>query len=238
MRTMTNSSTIYNATRYKALLLDVYGTLVEEDDAIVSEIVRTIATKSPLTPTVQEVSRAWRFQEECAASFGVSFRTQRRIEQESLVELAALFKAEVNVTEMCEWLFDYWQKPLPFDDGFWFVENCPLPVCLVSNIDTRDLQNALTHLGWHFADIVTSEQCRSYKPREEMFRYALQKMQCEAHEVLHIGDSFTSDVTGAQKLGIEVAWVNRNNRRLSPEGHLPTLTVGDLRSLPASVVGR
>ena len=106
-----------------------------------------------------------------------------------------------------------------------------LPVCIVSNIDTRDLLAASNHAGWTWQHVVTSESCRSYKPRAAMFMAALEKLNCAAHDVLHIGDSLTSDVAGAQKLGIDTVWLNRKGRALPPDKPKPTFTFTNLEEL-------
>jgi len=122
---------------YEALLVDFYGTLVEEDTEVIARIVSRIAASSPLGPDRFEVARRWarRFSDLCAASYGVGFRT------------------------------------LPGSADF--LAGVPVPVCLVSNIDTADLESAVDSLGWTFPAIVTSETCRSYKPRPEPFEAAL-----------------------------------------------------------------
>jgi FMN phosphatase YigB (HAD superfamily) len=55
--------------RYKALLLDFYGTLVEEDDLIVAEIAEAIATHSPVSSDAKLIRRDWKryFQDLCVS---------------------------------------------------------------------------------------------------------------------------------------------------------------------------
>ncbi len=54
---------------------------------------------------------------------------------------------------------------------------------------------------------------------------------CQAQEALHVGDSLSSDVQGAQALGIDVVWVNRAFKSLSG-GIAPTYTVSTLDAFP------
>ncbi len=100
----------------------------------------------------------------------------------------------------------------------------------------RHLLSAIAHAGWQFAHLVTSESCRSYKPRPEMFLRGLEKLRCERTDVLHIGDSFASDVVGAQQLGIDTAWVNRKGRPLPDNTQEPTFTLANLRELHERIV--
>jgi 2-haloacid dehalogenase/putative hydrolase of the HAD superfamily len=219
--------------RYKALLLDFYGTLVEEDDSAISEVLKAIAETSPLSSDTKQIGRDWqlRFQRLCSMAYAENFKTQRAIEIESLADLLTAYQANLDPKSLTECLFAYWQAPRVLAESAEFVKSNSLPVCIVSNTDTDDLQTALRNVGWQFDHLVTSERCRSYKPRPEMFQRALDDLQCNANEVLHIGDSLTSDVFGAQQLGIDTVWVNRKNKALPSNVPMPTFTIANLREL-------
>ncbi|MFR9727331.1 HAD family hydrolase [Streptomyces sp. MS19] len=60
---------------------------------------------------------------------------------------------------------------------------------------------------------------------------ALRLLGRAAGEVLHVGDSFRSDVAGAAAVGIPAAWVNRTGRA-APEGPRPAYEVASLTALP------
>lgn len=49
-------------------------------------------------------------------------------------------------------------------------------------------------------------------------------------EVLHVGDSLSSDVIGAQNIGIKVAWINRKNKDL-PQKYSPDFIINSLSDL-------
>lgn len=61
------------------------------------------------------------------------------------------------------------------------------------------------------------KDARAYKPRAELFNLALKKCGFSADEVIHIGDSISSDVKGASSIGIKPLWLNRFGKEL-PEG--------------------
>lgn len=128
-------------------------------------------------------------------------------------------------------MFDFWTRPGLLPGSEEFVSWCPLPICIVSNIDRADLQAAIQHVGLSLPMTVTSEDVRAYKPRAELFQNGLELLQLQPHEVLHIGDSVTSDVAGANALGIDVAWVNSSGR-VAPENvriHHEVTALGELR---------
>ncbi len=226
--------------RYKALLLDFYGTLVADDDRVVAETARAIAEASSLPVDAKQVGREWnrRIQALCDASYGNTFKTQRQIEIDSLTFILDHFQARLDLQAWTDRIFAYWEAPDVFPDGDKFIQQIQqrsLPVCIASNIDSGDLESAIHHTGWEFTNRVTSEDCRSYKPRPEMFERALTMIDCQPDEVLHVGDSWTNDVRGAQALGIDVAWINRRRRPI-PDGTIqPTYIVSDLRELYAAI---
>ena len=108
-------------------------------------------------------------------------------------------------------------NPPIFEDSKEFFEKSPLPVYVVSNIDTADILEAMDFHGLKAAGVFTSEDAKSYKPRKELFELALKKSGLNADEVIHIGDSLSSDVKGANSLGIRALWLNRFGKEI-PEG--------------------
>ena len=217
---------------FRAVLLDFYGTLVEEDDAVIARIVRRIASETAADPA--DLGRRWSasFAGACASAHGERFRTQREIELESLRELLDEIGSTLDSRALSEELFRYWTAPEPRPGAARFLDALALPAAVVSNIDTADLERALARLGWSFDALVTSESCRAYKPRPEMFEAALARLDCRRDEVLHVGDSLGSDVIGASRLGIATAWVNGRGRPLPPDvGVAPDHVVADVDAL-------
>ncbi|HEY3290980.1 MAG TPA: HAD family hydrolase [Anaerolineae bacterium] len=217
--------------RYKALLLDFYGTLVKDDGALVERVISHVGELSPLNEAVVGVRSRWYelMGMMCRDAHGNSFQTQRHIEVASLQMVLDEYQVKLDAGELCEDIFAYLARPEPYDDVAPFLTKVGVPVCIVSNIDDTEINSAIGHLGWSFPFVVTSERCRAYKPRAEMFSAALSLLNVSANDVLHIGDSPSADVRGAQGCGIDVAWLNRNNRSLT--GQRPVSSVagfGDL----------
>lgn len=111
-----------------------------------------------------------------------------------------------------------------------FLNTLNVPACIVSNIDRSDIESAIAFNGLSFQYIVTSEDARSYKPRTEIFEFALKQLGLNKNEVLHVGDSLSSDVAGANNCGIKVAWLNRNGKNLK-NNYSPGFIVHNLTEL-------
>ncbi|HBL84481.1 MAG TPA: HAD family hydrolase [Clostridiales bacterium] len=154
------------------------------------------------------------FQRLCNQSKGIRFLLQREIEIISLQNTINHFKSNINVCNISDYLFEYWQKLLIFDDSTEFFKLCPVPIIIVSNIDTDDLMHAISYNNLNPYGIVTSEEAKSYKPDKKIFDYTLKKYNLNENDVIHIGDSVSSDIIGAENAGINAIWINRKNKTI------------------------
>ena len=222
-----------------ALLLDFYGTVVEEDDVPIGQICDRIVQASPFAVTSAEIGPDWGrvFGQMCAESFGSTFRSQKELERLSLQCVLQHFKCDLDPDALSQVLYEYWSRPVLFPESKEVLARCRMPICLVSNIDNAELESALRYNDLRFDLVVTSEDCRAYKPRSEMFDKALSLLGLSRNKVLHIGDSLSSDVRGAKSLRIPVLWVNRKKRQ-APEGEdAPDYISTDLRGLLSILQG-
>ncbi len=213
----------------KGLLLDFYGTVVEEDDEVVASICARAAASAPGTVSPAQVGGLW-WQAFQAATAPSLFRPQREIAVDSLAVALAATGCTADPAALCEDQFQFW-RTAPLRAGTRaFLGGVDLPVCVVSNIDRADLEAALSYHGLSFAAVVTSEDVRAYKPAPRMFREGLTALGLRADEVLHVGDSLTADVEGARGLGMCAAWVNRRQRPV-PGDMDPADVIGNLADL-------
>ncbi len=202
----------------KALFVDFYGTLVHEDGEIIKEITNIIHdTGNGAAPS--EIDSFWwkDFQNMFVSSFGDSFELQRDIERKALAHTTGKFESAADASALCDRLFSQWSRPEIFEDTKEFFDRSPLPIYIVSNIDNIDIRSAIEYHGLKPAGVFTSEDARSYKPRKELFELALSKTGLDPEEVIHIGDSVSSDVKGASALGIRTLWLNRFGKEV-PSG--------------------
>jgi 2-haloalkanoic acid dehalogenase type II len=196
--------------RFDVVLLDFYGTVVHEDDAVVAGVCRAISQTCPGGHRPDEIADYWwqTFSALVAGSYGSSFAAQRVLEHRSLEDTLSRFEATCDAESLSERMYAHWQRPPIFDDAQAFLRQMRLPVVVASNIDRRDIEAAIDHHRLSFDAVITSEDVRAYKPRPELFRAAAEAVGVPLERVLHVGDSATSDVAGANALGIPVAWVN------------------------------
>ena len=213
----------------KAFFVDFYGTVVHEDGAVIKTITQIIFDTGNVEDKGEIGSFWWTdFQNMFMNSYGEAFETQRAIEEKSLAHTVEKFSSDADPKTLSEMLFAHWVKPPIFEDSKEFFEKSTLPIYIVSNIDTADIMQAIDYHGLKPAGVFTSEDAGSYKPRKEIFELALQKTGLKPDEVIHIGDSISSDVKGASALGINTLWLNRFGKSI-PDG------VKSITSLPVAL---
>lgn len=102
-------------------------------------------------------------------------------------------------------------------------------VGVVSNNLLEEQQQKLRDCGLEpFVDaLVVSEELGISKPDPEIFRVALERLECTPADAVMIGDSWFADVAGAQAAGIRAIWFNRHGLP-QPQGNAH---VEELRSL-------
>ncbi|MDH4450159.1 MAG: HAD family hydrolase [Rhodoferax sp.] len=101
------------------------------------------------------------------------------------------------------------------------------PVVAVSN-GNADVNRV--GIGRYFAASVSARDAGVGKPDPKIFRAACDAVGVQPAQVLHIGDDAALDVLGALGVGMQTAWVNREERVWSYDLH-PHVTVDSLQAL-------
>ena len=145
--------------------------------------------------------------------------------------------------EATDFLFDLLSQAQPYAEVVEVVRGLrdasprgrALKIVVASNADDAHLDPALDRAGIRdlVDGVISSEGVRSYKPRGPFFDAIRAWAGVEAREVLYVGDSPHSDVTGARAAGMAAYWVRRyaDADREKHLHHAPTWRSPDLRGL-------
>jgi FMN phosphatase YigB (HAD superfamily) len=87
-----------------------------------------------------------------------------------------------------------------------------------------------------FDAIVVSDEVGWRKPKRDIFDVALARLGVRAEESLFVGDRADMDVLGAQQIGMDAAWINRDCEPLPSGVSPPTYEIRDLDEL-ARILG-
>ncbi len=77
--------------------------------------------------------------------------------------------------------------------------------------------------------LIISEEAGHLKPDTRIFNFAAEQAGCKPRELLYVGDSYSSDVTGGINSGWKTAWYNRSG--MQPELNLAHFTFSEYHRL-------
>ncbi len=225
----------------EAVFLDFYGTLVQwAPDA--EEIQSHAAAAEGLAVDPAAVERAYstanaymdaeNSRERLAARTGEA-RARFFAEYERRLLAAAGYDVDVALAGRIWARVQATQKELaPFDDALpalRALREAGLRLGVVSNMG-RELGAILEQLGLaaHLDHWMSSEEAGVAKPHAAIFRAALDQAGVRADAALFVGDSFESDVLGAQAAGMQAALLLRDPGSAAPAGCEVVRTLGEV----------
>ncbi|MBI3747104.1 MAG: haloacid dehalogenase type II [Chloroflexi bacterium] len=110
---------------------------------------------------------------------------------------------------------------------------------VLTNCDD-DLFAASNHrLGVAFDWIVTAQQARGYKPRQQNFELLLDRVGLPADRILHVAQSLFHDHVPAKAMALHTVWIDRRHDRpgfgaTPPAAATPDATFHDMASFAAA----
>ena len=187
----------------KAVFIDYMGTTVDEHSAEMSEIVRRICKNSSLHDPRQVqwfiLDNRRRYE---ADSYLDTYLTQDEIVDRLISDMEDQIGLTDEPSALRGLIRGHWVNASVFPDARAFFERCPVPIYIITNIGLPYMEQALQHNGLKAAGVISADTARAYKPYREIFDEALRVSGCIPSEVIHIGDSYDTDVVGARGAGI------------------------------------
>ena len=232
-------------TAIKAVIFDMYQTLVQDPADQWRVSFQTIAAEQGLDATPDELWRHWRESE-------AQFR-QRRTDPSQPFQTyfdawAAGFRqaflamglppdsiqcrANAATRRFCA---DLSQRP-PFPETAPVLRQLQADgyrIAVLSNADDGYLLPNLKLLDFPFDAVLSSEMARCYKPQPALFREMLRRLSLPPEATIYIGDRHYEDVFGASQVGIPAVWLDRGGRGLQAGLPPPRHRIANLRELPA-----
>jgi 2-haloalkanoic acid dehalogenase type II len=107
-------------------------------------------------------------------------------------------------------------------------------VVVASNSDAVPLANDVKQSGLGITECYSSEDLRAYKPSPVFYQRLLDRLQCDAANVVFVGDSWQADVIGPKAAGMRAIWANRNGAARGQDA-APDAEVRDLSTLESVI---
>ena len=187
----------------KAVFIDYMGTTVDEHSPEMAEIVRRICKNSSL----HDPKQVQRFILDNRRRYETDSYLDTYLTQDEIVDrLISDMEDQIGLTDEPSALHgliqSHWVNASAFPDARTFFDQCPVPIYIITNNGLPYMERALRRNGLKAAGVVSADAARAYKPHREIFDEALRVSGCTPGEVVHIGDSYDTDVVGARVAGI------------------------------------
>lgn len=197
----------------KAIFIDYTGTMVREDEPYTRELIAYFMAHSNLKSPGEILKVVWSKVKEIESeshgdSFeGVDVRTDKILEY---------CRENCGLQGDFKYMHEVWSKiwvhaPL-YEDVKPFFERAKLPIYVLTNDDLCYVEESMRLKGLKPTGIISAETAKACKPDPAIFKKALEVAGVSADEVIHIGDSVTSDVEPAVKLGITPIYLSRGKK--------------------------
>jgi 2-haloalkanoic acid dehalogenase type II len=216
----------------RALTFDCYGTLIDWDSGIRAYLRRLLDLKGARDVELERFYRHWYHQCELPAIAG-PFMPYHEVLRTSVQRALRDFGLEVRPDDGADFGQDM-KTWLPFPDTHRVLTELArrYPLCIVSNTTRDIIERSIAHMDVKFTHVVTAEDVGVYKPDRRIFEAALARLGlAPGPQVLHVFQSTIVDLPTAHRLGLQMAWINRNRETLEPELPRPDWIVLDLAPL-------
>ncbi len=197
----------------KAVFLDYSGTIAEDGGRDLEQMIARVVKNSKFKDAKSAV--AWWFENLRVLeknSCGESFLSEEDISALLLKMAQEEYQLKENHKELVDLNRSFWMYAPLFKDVKPFLEQCKLPVYIITNNSARYVNIFLKRNGLHVSGIITGDMVRAYKPHKELFKKALQTAGVSAKEALMIGDSLDSDIKGAKAAGMNAVLIDRKKK--------------------------
>ncbi|MFZ0419938.1 MAG: haloacid dehalogenase type II [Candidatus Sulfotelmatobacter sp.] len=225
--------------RFAILTFDCYGTLINWEDGILRCLNRILAAHGEDKDTDDATLLQLYGDFEASVEQG-EYRCYRDVLHSVVGQFGERFgfaPSDQEAGSLAQSLKEW--KPWPDTIAALRVLETRFKLAIISNVDDDLFAATRPQLEVDFAQIITAQQARAYKPSLKIFELALSRVGVPVHRVLHVGQSLYHDVIPAQSLGLATVWVNRPSARsgvgaVKAAEARPDLQVASLTELAAA----
>jgi len=219
----------------KAIIFDVHRTLVD-DSGFPRENILLLLKQSGVNP---DLAQYYRIYDDLTRRFFdwskiKPYITIRQIHNNRLKRIYEFYDVKRDVEQDVHFLWENMgtSSIYPETDEVLAAVANKYKIALLSNADNDDpLIKILEKLDYSFDAVITSQDCKCYKPDPAIFEHTLKSLNLPKQQVVLVGDSPNSDIVGAKNFGIRMVWINRKDNKLNGKYPTPDYQISDLREL-------
>jgi phosphoserine phosphatase len=206
----------------KAIFFDFDGTLADDGDSVVAALdaaCQIVCRRWPQFNTTHLAGVYRQFSDRAWSDFDTNLRHLSSPEgmlaavwHQVFVSLGVEDPAAENAAAETYWHHRLQHCP-PYEDVVPLLRELAtrFPLCLLTNGASGMQRAKCTAAGLtpFFRHIFVGGEFARGKPDPLIFRAALTATRCRPADAVHIGDSLTHDISGANHVGIHSVWLNR-----------------------------
>ena len=225
----------------KAVVFDMYQTLVQDPSGQWRTSFRSIVEEQGLNITAEQLWEDWHQSEE---QFRLR-RTDPKLPFQTYYDAWAggfrLAFKQLGIsgdadTATSRFFSDLSRrKPFPETREALLEVQQRYRTAVLSNADDGFLLPNLELLDLEFETVLSSEMARSYKPRPKLFLEMLNRLSLHPQQTVYVGDRHYEDVHGASEVGMNAVWIDRGDRGLRSDLPPPTHRIASLVELSSLI---
>ncbi len=225
----------------KAVVFDMYQTLVQDPSGQWRTSFRSIVEEQGLSITAEQLWEGWHESEEQfrhrrtdpSLPFQTYFDAWASGFRVAFEQMGISGDAEAATSRFFSDLSR--REPFPETREALLEIERGYRIAVLSNADDGFLLPNLELLDLEFETVLSSEMARSYKPQPELFREMLSRLSLSPEETVYVGDRHYEDVYGASEVGMNAVWIDRGDRGLRSDLPPPNHRIASLLELPALI---
>lgn len=220
--------------RPQAIVFDAYGTLLDVH-SVLDEARIVLGT---IAPDVVDLWRVKQLEYSWLRTLIGTYVDFNQVSRDALNYALAAHRVSPGEASR-QRLLDSWFRPQAFPDVPQTVaalRRSGLTLAILSNGSPAMLDLALGHSGLAgmFAQVLSVEEVRRFKPDRAVYALVQERMQVAPEQTLFVSSN-GFDVAGAKAYGFTVCWINRRHRPLDELGQQPDYEIPSMRELPEIV---
>lgn len=221
--------------RYRAILLDVDGTLLDFKQAE-TDGMRVVLKAYGFEPTQDRLNLYHQINEQAWAAFERGEVTKEQLVSGRFVDFFGKLGKKVDGSKAEELYRAQLDSSAVLIDGAleicgYLKERYELYIVTNGTSSTQYKRLAASGLDQFVKDIFVSEDAGSQKPQKKYFEYCFSRISgIQPHEMLLVGDSISSDILGGFRAGTATCWYNPQ-RLPAKEWIRPDYEIQELRQL-------
>src|SRR3989344_8394981 len=186
----------------KAIILDLCGTLTLGSCDPEAEIIEMFDLKCEYG-LIESFVCGTKFEDWSTYIEGILRGVGLPITDENIQRVRQIFEEDYKKDKILDGVKDVLGEIKMLNLGFGLISNCP-------NDNYKILER--NNLGDFFDVKIYSHEVGLVKPSKEIFQLALQSLKVKPEEALMIGDSMSSDIKGAEGVGIQTLLADYKNK--------------------------